>query len=47
MFEECPMKVAAFTGRAGELSSATSEEKCTVRKGFIKTAPPGQLAGGA
>lgn len=31
------MKVAAFTGRASELSSATSEEKCTVGKDIVKT----------
>jgi hypothetical protein len=46
-FEECPMKVAAITGRASELSSATSEEECTVRKGFVKTEGHGRLAGGA
>jgi lambda repressor-like predicted transcriptional regulator len=47
MFEECPMKVAAITGRASELSSATSEEECTVRKGFVKTEGHRRLAGGA
>lgn len=50
------MKVATFTGRASELSSATSKEKCTVRKGFVKTEKKtasdgamrfGRLAGGA
>jgi len=46
-FEECPMKVAAITGRASELSSATSEEECTVRKGFVKTEGHRRLAGGA
>jgi hypothetical protein len=47
MFEECPTKVAAFIGRASELSSATSEEECTVRKRFVKTEGRARQTGGA
>lgn len=45
--QECPTKVAAFIGRASELSSATSEEECTVRKRFVKTEGPARRTGGA
>jgi Ner family transcriptional regulator len=45
--EECPMAVAAVTGRASELSSATSEEECTVKKGFVESRGQARPAGGA
>ncbi|MFH0132826.1 hypothetical protein ACGLHS_21645 [Variovorax sp. VaC1] len=46
MFEECPKKVAAFTGQANEPGSATSEEKRTVKKSFVETAGRVRPAGG-
>lgn len=40
-------KVAPLTGQASEPSSATSEERSTVKKGSVKTEGPARRAGGA